>query len=234
MPGQLLMYPMSQRRWMDAKINVGYFSLGVTSTWSTGPEMEFGRTLIEAGVVPSGRVGFIPTAVGATYLAEWMPPWEWQPEGGELWVKLISVVREAMGKAGSGASLRGLIWVQGENDGRAQVDAETYGSRFATFVAGLRAELAPYNPRLPIVMGVMSTGPRLEWYTRLDVVRAAQLYDDPMTRPVVRVDMAIFSFYEQVFTGGVSKAIHLSKQGQCDMGAAMAKAWMASGLQAQA
>eukprot|EP00955_Chlamydomonas_euryale_P061780 358171-Chlamydomonas_euryale.AAC.3 len=66
----------SQRVWHDAQPSVGYRSLGYPSSItdnSMGPDMMFGRTLLEMGGAPSGRVGFVPTAVSGSALDDWMP-----------------------------------------------------------------------------------------------------------------------------------------------------------------
>ncbi|KAG1674161.1 hypothetical protein FOA52_015792 [Chlamydomonas sp. UWO 241] len=234
LPGQLLMFPKSHRRWMDAKASIGYFSNGfnqeVFVDKAMGPEIEFGRALLNAGVVPSGKVGFIPTATTGSYLSDWMPPSDEQPQGGTEWNTMLAVVRQAMSAAGPGAVLKGVMWVQGEADGLGADTAASYGVRFTTFVGAMRKELAEYHARLPMVMGVMSAGERLLYYPYLEPIRAAQLVNDPATSPIVRVDLGNFEFYLEVL-GGQTYMRHLSKWGQCDMGAAMARQWLTSGLQ---
>jgi len=60
-------------------------------------------------------------------------------------------------------------------------------------------------------------------------VRDAQLSVANSTENVLTVDMADFEFYAQDMGYG-KQWTHLTKRGECDMGTAMASAWLASGL----
>eukprot|EP00955_Chlamydomonas_euryale_P059482 357392-Chlamydomonas_euryale.AAC.54 len=79
-PGKMLMYPrcdvwrliLATCTWEDAKPNVGLSTYGMHVANNMGPEMCFGRSLIEANI--SSQIGFIPVALGGSILArDWKP-----------------------------------------------------------------------------------------------------------------------------------------------------------------
>ncbi|KXZ54659.1 hypothetical protein GPECTOR_4g725 [Gonium pectorale] len=233
LPGRLLSFNMLQNpedAWRDAAPCVGCISRGADPWFadSCGPDMAFGRVLLQFGV--SGRVGFVATGKGATSLAE-----NWCP-GCEQYNEMISAVGRAMAAAGPHAKLRGMIWVQGESDSGNGWNAGQYGSRFGAFLTSVRSDLAQYNRQLPVIMAVMSTRLRDEVFPAIATVRQQQM---AFTAPgVFKVDMQNYTFYKQVIRDVYNpsivfwdKEVHLTQDGQCDMGADMAALYAASGLQ---
>jgi sialate O-acetylesterase len=111
------------------------------------PYLCFARTLRAALGYP---IGLIQTALGNTPLSQWNPA---ENPHAPLYHNLLHRIRLAGGK------VRGVLWYQGESDTNPGL-AETYGSRFAAFVAHLRADLN--NPSLPIILAQLNryTGPQ--------------------------------------------------------------------------
>eukprot|EP00955_Chlamydomonas_euryale_P028971 305608-Chlamydomonas_euryale.AAC.4 len=241
--------------WADATRDAGYISIGQRLDYllpdhlPMGPHMTFGAALLQgaaagaagaAAAAPPAAVGFVPTALGGTPLSAWMPP------DGPQWRAMTDGVAHALAAAGPGARVRGLLWVQGESDALSESDAKTYRTRLVAFLASLRARLAAYHSALPVVMAVMSTARRADQFPYIQQVgacqrqawdlrgrgrgvRDAQLSVANSTENVLTVDMADFEFYAQDMGYG-KQWTHLTKRGECDMGTAMASAWLASGL----
>jgi hypothetical protein len=108
-------------------------------------------------------------------------------------------------------------------------DASNYGPRLSAFIDALRSEFRPYHEALPVVMALMSTDERGQQYPYIYQVRRAQNGVADETPGVVTVDMGGYEHYHQDMGFGRQWS-HLTKAGQCGMGAGMADAWMASGL----
>lgn len=91
----------------------------------------------------------------------------------------------------------------------------------------IRLDLAEHHSCLPILLVVMATLGRTHAFPFIDVVRAQQ---QALQLPsLVKVDMAGFEFYPQPppWRPWVHDLVHLTKQGECALGAAMANAWLA-------
>ena len=93
-----------------------------------------------------GRVGLIPTAVGATALSEWMPDAlnECPPSYHSGCPNLLSAALRSVFVSGCSFRLSGILWYQGEND-CCTVDtflAESYIVRFDYFISRLRTLLS--------------------------------------------------------------------------------------------
>jgi len=93
-----------------------------------------------------GRVGVIPTAVGATALSEWMPDAlnECPPSYHRGCPNLLSAALRSVFVSGCSFRLSGILWYQGEND-CCTVDtflAESYIVRFDYFISRLRTLLS--------------------------------------------------------------------------------------------
>ena len=101
---------------------------------ANSPWLAFGRRLLSV----TGRpVGLIPTALGGSPLAMWLP----EPRGALL-DNALAMLEAAGGK------LAGVVWHQGESDCQPGL-AESYGERFPHFVTAIRE--AAGNPDLPIL-----------------------------------------------------------------------------------
>ncbi|KXZ52686.1 hypothetical protein GPECTOR_9g732 [Gonium pectorale] len=223
LPGRILAFDCGGV-WMDAQPNTHTGVHGYSRGDSVGPDMAFARALLALGL--SGRVGFVPTAKGATSLFA-----DWRPGGGgggaELYGAMIARTRAAMAApmpGGGTGRLRGMIWVQGEADAEEKAGpgpSAAYGANLAAFIAAARKDLAAFHPQLPVLLGVMPLRKR-DCFPHLPAVRAAQL---ALTLPaLVKVDLAGFEFFEEY--GGFH--VHLTKDGACALGAAMAHAYYAA------
>ncbi|GFR45825.1 hypothetical protein Agub_g7182 [Astrephomene gubernaculifera] len=229
LPGLVLMYD-SAGAWRDAVPSVHAGIHGYSRQPSCGPDMAFARTLVSLGL--SGRVGLVPAAKNATSLfQDWRPSGGGSGGGGDLYGSMIARTKAALATplpGGGVCRLRGMIWIQGESDAQERVGpgpSEAYGSNLTAFLTAVRRDLSSYHAQLPILLGVMSVRKR-ENFPYIAAVRQAQL---GLTLPgVVRVDMAGFEFFEQ--NGGYH--IHLTKDGACALGAAMAHAYYASVVRA--
>ena len=237
-PSKLLMFPMSTNQWVDAKPCAGAISIGqINNSLCIGPEMGFGHALIEQ-LKLSNKVGIIPTAMGSTSLAV-----DWRPYSGGRWFAMVNAVKRAMDAAGSNARLRGVIWVQGENDAVSSYLANQYYANFEDFVLKLRGEMSQYaqvgSPaNLPILMGVMSSTGRTAMCPYISTVRTAQLKVNPKLPAILRVDMADYEMF-YAYCGGIPacmpasynpQLIHLTKNGQCAMGMAMAQTYWSNSI----
>jgi sialate O-acetylesterase len=111
------------------------------------PYLAFARHLRRSLNYP---IGLIQTALGNTALSEWNPT---ENPQAPLYRNLIHCVNLAGGR------VRGMLWYQGESDTNPGL-AETYESRFASFVSRLRADL--HDPHLPIIIAQSNryTGPQ--------------------------------------------------------------------------
>ncbi|KAG1677610.1 hypothetical protein FOA52_010391 [Chlamydomonas sp. UWO 241] len=228
-PGRMLMYPMSTRVWADALKGAGHISNGdllpdsLEHQLPIGPEMTFGRALLESG--SARRVGFVETAMGGTSLAAWSSP------DGPLWRRMVDGTHAAVAAAGAGRRLQGLLWVQGETDALSETAAASYRERLSAFITALRSELRPYHAELPVIMALMSTNNREAQYPCIREVRKAQIDVAAVTPGIVTVDMGNYEhFWQDMNVGAGPQWTHLTKAGECSMGAGMAAAWLASGL----
>lgn len=133
-----------------------------------GPEIGFISRLSEAQ--PTRKFALIKGSKGGTSLrADWKPGLKDQPktQGPRYrdFLKTIALAQAALKKGGHTATLRGLIWHQGESDSKAKV--QLHQERLSNFIARIREDLG--TPQLPIVLGqVYDNGKR-------DKVRAAIL-----------------------------------------------------------
>jgi len=107
-------------------------------TAGVGLGSSFARAMAEAD--PEVTIGLIPCAIGGTPLERW-------EKGGDLWSRALERIRAV---ADDGV-IKGVLWHQGEADGRSAETAQSYGVRLARMVSDLRAELQ--LPILPFVAG---------------------------------------------------------------------------------
>lgn len=188
-PGQIFMFPtitnisniqINTGTWLDARQSVGFAGMGLPIvTNAAGPEIAFARTLIAQGY--SQKVGIVAAAFGATGLWNcWMP-------AHDCYVRMVNAVKYAMASASepgqlnimaSNVRLKGMLWVQGETDGGFFTGSESpfsiYAANFAKFVSAMRADLSAYNPKLPVIMAVMSTKNRDILFPNIATVRQQQ------------------------------------------------------------
>lgn len=91
------------------------------------PYLAFAKRIKQA----TGRpVGLLQTSLGGSPLSAWRPE-----EEGRLYRNMMSVIEAA------GGSVRGVLWYQGEADAGNRRLADTYQTRFASFVETVRRNL---------------------------------------------------------------------------------------------
>ncbi|PZU06742.1 sialate O-acetylesterase [Sphingomonas sp.] len=110
-----------------------------------GPGLSFGRAMAAAASRP---VVLVPCAKGGSAMAEW------DIDGGRETLLGSCVARVAI----AGGRVAGLLWYQGEADGRSAATAAGWGEAFARIVARFREKLG--TPGLPVVFVGLSDKPR--------------------------------------------------------------------------
>jgi hypothetical protein len=126
-----------------------------------GPEVSFGRAIADA--MPGKKVALIKYAEGGTSLAK-----DWNPDVKdrlyEAFLQHTNASLKALKDKGHTATLRGMIWHQGESD--SALKAEEYQKMLAAFIGRVRTDLK--SPELPFGIGeVYDNGKR-------DSIRTAQ------------------------------------------------------------
>ncbi|MGJ8697520.1 MAG: sialate O-acetylesterase [Verrucomicrobiaceae bacterium] len=117
-----------------------------------GPELGFITHLSKAQ--PEKHFALIKGSKGGTSLrADWKPGLNGKPDTQgpcyRNFIETITLAKAALKKDGHTATLRGLIWHQGESDSKAT--AERHQGRLTQFIARIREDLG--EPNLPIVLG---------------------------------------------------------------------------------
>ncbi|MEN8774784.1 MAG: sialate O-acetylesterase [Akkermansiaceae bacterium] len=125
-----------------------------------GPELGFVATLSKARA--SGKFALIKGSKGGTSLrVDWNPGEAGDPKTQgpryQYLVETIELAMAALKEGGHTATLRGLIWHQGESDSKQST--EKHEIRLKKFVARIREDLKA--PKLPMVLGqVFDNGKR--------------------------------------------------------------------------
>lgn len=119
-----------------------------------GPEVAFGRGIADG--LPKRKVALVKYAEGGTSLAR-----NWNPDAKDgLYAAFVTFTRDSLAelkKQGHTATIRGMIWHQGESD--AKLSAEEYQRRLTGFIAAVREEFD--IPKLPFGIGaVIDNGQR--------------------------------------------------------------------------
>lgn len=175
-----------------------------------GPEAEFAHRNRQGG--NTRPLCIVKRTLGATYLAagqdaQGRPDWSPMSASG-LYGQLRAdwfAVRSLLVAQGRVPKVRGLIWMQGENDGSQLATATAYLANLRTFFARLRQEFELPNLRLAI--GQIS--PSKDWrYGRL--VRQAQATFVAEDGNAVLLDMDAFAL--------TSDGAHWLAPGIIDMG----------------
>lgn len=145
-----------EMQWTLAKDPIHFDKPGAAGV---GPGHQFARTL--AAKEPKANIGLIPAAMGGSSLDEWKV-------GGKLYTNAVARAQEAM-KHGK---LRGILWHQGESDGKPEKIA-SYPQRFSTMIAQLRKDLNA--PDVPVVIGelVYSRDASAEFNKTIPAISAA-------------------------------------------------------------
>lgn len=117
-----------------------------------GPELGFVATLEK--LRPGKKFALIKGSKGGTSLrADWKPGEKRKPETQgpryRYFIETIKMAKEALKKKGHTATLRGMIWHQGESDAKA--NAKIHQERLAQLMARIREDTG--EAELPIVLG---------------------------------------------------------------------------------
>lgn len=140
-------------------------------TCGIGPGLVFAAEVIRqhrdvTGLSPPERIGLVPCAVGGTAIREW-------DSHGFLYRSMVGRTRGAME---GGATLRAILWYQGESDTETEEQVESYRGRLEALVTRLREDVN--HPDLPFIQVGVVTGnlPTTQYLERLrEAQRSVQL-----------------------------------------------------------
>ena len=162
--------PHSSERWKP--LTTGYSIApgykGKLPSPTFGPEIGFIQAMHKSA--PTQKFALIKGSKGGSNLRQdWKPGTKGDPQSqGPLYrnfIETISMARDALQKDGHTATLKGILWHQGESDSKTAADTHT--ARLTEFIARLREDLNA--PDVPFIIGeVFNNGER-------DKVRAALL-----------------------------------------------------------
>jgi hypothetical protein len=162
-----------------------------------GPEISFGPAMATA----LGReIGLVKFAKGGTNLAA-----DWKPDGGGCYGLLLKRVQAAV--ASRQIRLAGLLWVQGESDGKDTAMASAYLDNFVVLVGRLRADFQV--PDLPVV--ALRVNPP---FPHAPAVRAA------LEKP----GLARYAWVDGDDLAKAKDKLHYDAAGQIELGRRLAKA----------
>jgi len=139
---------------------IGWDAMEPTAT-GVGPEISFAY---EMQKVLNKPIGIIMHAVGGTSLAT-----NWNPEiSSNLYAELTDKVTVA--RQSKKITVKGMIWMQGENDSRYLDMATAYSRNLTNLILAARTDFN--SPSMPFVAGRVN--PPVSIYKYVDLVRAAQ------------------------------------------------------------
>ena len=115
---------------------------------------------------PGITIGLIPCAAGGSPIQSWEPGGFHDQTKSHPWDDMATRVRSAM-KSGT---LKGVLWHQGESDGKEQL-APQYERRLHALVTRFRTEFQA--PALPFIVGQMGQFPERPWNEYRKMVDAA-------------------------------------------------------------
>ena len=127
-------------RWTPAREPM-HATVDTTKPGGVGPGLFLARRLRELDV--ARRVRLVPTAIGGTAIAQWMP-------GTPLYDGLVAAVRA------SGEKPAYMVWFQGESDALNDADARAYSERYAAFEEQLRTDLGVGDAMTVVLVLVQS------------------------------------------------------------------------------
>lgn len=99
------------------------------------------------------RVLLVPAAYGGTPLVSTAQLGWRRGVTGNLYDQAVTQTKNALARAGSGASLVAALWIQGEADGDASITGAAYQTDLDALITGLRTDLSV--PSLPFIIGQM-------------------------------------------------------------------------------
>lgn len=123
--------------WVEAREPL-HADIDFKKTNGVGPGMVFANSVFDKHP-EFGLIGLVPCAIGGTNISEW-------ERGKELYNQMI---KRAKASLRHGATIRALLWYQGETDTINLHDAQLYQGRVQEFFLDVRDDLQ--SPLLPII-----------------------------------------------------------------------------------
>ena len=185
----------------------GYYP-GSATHW--GPEIDFGRTLVRAGVE---NVAIVKASRGGGGNTNWS-----KAANGHMYAHVVSTVTaaaSALSAAGHTFEISGLLYLQGESDTAAE--AEIAGARILELVNNLRADLPNAAGMTAVIGGIAAPG------ASRDVVRA---------RHAAIADASeIVDFFPNLdLQAAVTDGLHFNKPAKLRIGRRFAQAFFANNV----
>ena len=147
----------SGRVFTPLQVQQGGYYAGSAIHW--GPEIDFGRSLVRAGVE---NVAIVKAARGGGGNTNWS-----KAAGGHMYAHLVATVTaaaSALTATGDTFEIGGLLYMQGESDTAAEADVA--GTRFLELLNNLRMDLPNATSMKAVIGGIAAAG------TNRDIVRA--------------------------------------------------------------
>ncbi|MCD9638927.1 hypothetical protein HAX54_023147 [Datura stramonium] len=189
-------------KWEIAREPLNY-AVDCLQNCGIGPGMAFANAILKQD--PNfGVIGLVPCSKSGTGIHAWIP-------GNLPYEQLINRAKISLR---DGGTIRGLLWYHGESDSKYKYSARDYKSKFIKFIRHLRADLN--SPLLPVLVVVLHYPKKPFVGKFVNVVRQAQMDIDLPN--VIKVD-----------ANGLpvgSDGLHLTTQGQVQLGNMMAQAFL--------
>lgn len=176
-----------------------------------GPEIQFGRTI--ADEFSSDNFALIKHAVGGTDLHT-----DWDPSGGETYGEFRDTVKDGLGAltdAGHTYEIVGMLWTQGERDGKDGRTTAQYEADLNTFIGDIRTR---YGEDLLFFLSRLSSGQTDVPANGLAQIRAAQSNVATNDSNAYLIDTDGFGLKDD--------ALHFDAAGQVKLGKAFGHAYI--------
>jgi hypothetical protein len=137
-----------------------------------GPEVSFARKLLEDEFHPA----IFKYSKESTSLAD---DWKGPGEGG-LYDDFLKTLRNAiseLNRAGYSVKIRGLVWIQGENDALTEEAADRYFNRLQAIIRDLRQEIL--TNRTPVILGADEMHPHMALRPQVKAAQEAMTKTEP-------------------------------------------------------
>ncbi|RDX80461.1 putative carbohydrate esterase, partial [Mucuna pruriens] len=184
--------------WVEAREPL-HADIDFKKTNGVGPGMAFANSVLDKHP-ELGAIGLVPCAIGGTNISEW-------ERGKELYYQMIKRAKASMR---DGATIRALLWYQGETDTINLHDAQSYQRRVHKFFLDVRDDLQ--SPLLPIIQVALASGSG----PYIEIVRQAQLGIDLLNLRTVDAHGLPLQ----------PDGLHLSTPAQVHLGQMMANAFL--------
>lgn len=166
-----------------------------------------GRGSDNGAAACSRDIGLVPCAMGDTCADQWAP-------GAELFTRMVSRTHAALSAAAPGATLRALLWYQGESDAINKERATEYEAKLRALLRSYREALQA--PGLPILM-VLIHCTNVDKIPFVDTVRAAQSAVAESEPGLIVVDARGLPLSKE-------DGVHLTAEAQLELGSKLADA----------